>query len=99
MKHLLCIFFCVLIYFFGASQQLSEPNYNEDKVPAYTLPEILKTKNNTYVNTKEIWESQRRPEILKLFEENVYGRMPNAYDSLNFVTVNSSNALNGRAHL
>ena len=99
MKHLFCIFLSVLIYFSAASQQLAEPNYDEEKVPAYTLPEILTTRNNIHVNTKAVWESQRRPEILKLFEENVYGRMPNAYDSLNFVTVNSSNALNGRAYL
>ena len=99
MKHPLCILLFVSIYFSAASQQLSEPNYDEEKVPAYSVPEILKTKNNTLVNTKEMWESQRRPEILKLFEENVYGRMPNAYDSLNFVTINSGNALNGRAQL
>lgn len=39
-------------------------------------PEILKTVSGEAVTTKEQWESQRRGEILDLFQDNVYGRRP-----------------------
>lgn len=75
-------------------------NYNEAKVPTYALPSVLKTVNGTVVNNKTLWETRRRPEALKLFEDHVYGRMPKTYDSLTFaITHEDATAMNGRAHL
>ncbi|MFV0444080.1 MAG: acetylxylan esterase [Planctomycetaceae bacterium] len=51
-------------------------NYDEAKVPAYRLPDPLKMEDGTPVTTSEQWRQQRRPELLKLFEEQVYGRAP-----------------------
>lgn len=51
-------------------------NYDEAKVPPYTLPDPLVANGGEPVTTPEQWREQRRPEILKLFETNVYGRMP-----------------------
>ena len=100
MKYSLCISLVVLIYSTTSGQQLSEPNYDEGKVVTYSLPEILRTNNNLVVKTKSMWENQRRPEILKLFENNVYGKMPRLYDSLSFTIINNNkNALNGHAQL
>lgn len=75
-------------------------NYDESKVPAYTLPEVLKTKAKKVVRNKSDWEKTRRAEILHLFEENIYGQMPKAMDSLKFSVINSNKiAMDGRAIL
>ena len=38
-------------------------NYEEAKVPEYTLPELLLMADGTRVKTVKQWETQRRPEI------------------------------------
>lgn len=75
-------------------------NYDETKVPAYTLPDALKTLSNTVVTDKTKWETVRRPEIVTLFENNIYGQMPMVYDSIKFSVKNENTAaMSGRAHL
>lgn len=51
-------------------------NYTESKVGSYTLPDALRLANGDKVSDARTWFEMRRPEILKLFEENQYGRMP-----------------------
>ena len=51
------------------------PNYDEAKVPAYTLPDPLVFENGTAVTGIADWP-RRRNEILALFEQHVYGRTP-----------------------
>jgi hypothetical protein len=53
-----------------------QPNYDEEKVPDYTLPDPLTMQDGTPVKSAEQWRRQRRPELLRLFAEHVYGRMP-----------------------
>ena len=85
-----------IISFIDASAQ----NYDEAKVPAYTLPDVLKTTAGKVVTNKAVWEKNRRPEVLRLFENNVYGQMPKTYDSIKFAITNEiANAMDGRAHL
>jgi hypothetical protein len=48
--------------------------YDEDKVPAFTLPDPLITLDGKKVTDVNTWNQKRRPEILKLFETHVYGR-------------------------
>jgi hypothetical protein len=48
--------------------------YDESKVPQYTLPDPLVRFDGKRVTKVKIWEKKRRPEILSLFENNVYGR-------------------------
>lgn len=79
---------------------LSAQNYDESKVPAYTLPELLRSDKNQKITTAEAWEKVRRPEILRLFEEHVYGNMPKKYDRVSFnIKRENPGAMNGRAHL
>lgn len=86
----------LLLTFVNATAQ----NYDEAKVPAYTLPEMLKTNDGRVVKDKKMWEETRRPEILKLFTDNIYGQMPQDYDSIRYAITNEDKAaMNGRAHM
>ncbi|NLU41964.1 MAG: acetylxylan esterase [Firmicutes bacterium] len=73
-------------------------NYDESRVPAYTLPDPLVMIGGAPVESAEIWREYRRPEILRLFEEYVYGRIPGKLDPVTFeVTSVDSSALKGAA--
>jgi len=100
MKKLHTLIITILMVSGTAAQQPYTPNYDESKVPAYTLPEILQTNNGKSVTTKEQWEKIRRPEILKLFEDNVYGQMPKDIDSITFTTTHRNDtAMQGKAQM
>jgi hypothetical protein len=95
LKRLKIFFVCFVLI-----TKLNAQNYDESKVPPYTLPDVLKSSNGQVINNKSTWEKNRRPEILKLFEDNVYGEMPKDYDSIKFtLTNNVANAMNGKARL
>jgi hypothetical protein len=51
-------------------------NYDEAKVGTYTLPDPLVLANGKPVRDARTWTEKRRPEIVRLFEENQYGRSP-----------------------
>ena len=51
-------------------------NYDEDKVGAYKLPDPLVMLNGKPVRDAKTWNEKRRPEIIRLFEENEYGKAP-----------------------
>jgi hypothetical protein len=51
-------------------------NYSEEKVAPYTLPDPLVLASGERVATADDWWQRRRPEILKTFETEVYGRVP-----------------------
>src|SRR5215471_10847157 len=50
-------------------------NYSEDKVPPYTLPDPLVLTNGERVTSAEVWTKKRRPEILKFYQSDIYGRI------------------------
>lgn len=73
-------------------------NYDESKVPPYTLPDPLILNDGTKVKDAETWKNKRRPEILKLFEEYVYGRTPRELKNVSFETVSIyRDSLNNKA--
>jgi len=51
-------------------------NFDEDKVPEYTLPDPLVMNDGTPVTTVEQWNNIRRGELLELFRREIYGRAP-----------------------
>jgi len=51
-------------------------NFDEDKVPQYTLPDPLVKNDGTPVTTVEQWNNERRAELIELFRREVYGRGP-----------------------
>jgi len=75
-----------------------EVNYDESRVPEYDLPDPLVLLNGTPVTDSEAWTKRRRPEILELFEREIYGRMPGAPEGMHFeVTSVNGDALDGQA--
>jgi hypothetical protein len=59
-------------------------NYTEANVGDYVLPDPLVLANGKKVNNAETWYRIRRPEIVKLFEENQYGRSPSRPEDMSF---------------
>ncbi len=51
-------------------------NYDEAKIPAYTVLDPLVMADGRAVTTAKMWWGQRRPEIVRLFEEDEFGRSP-----------------------
>jgi hypothetical protein len=75
-------------------------NYDEAKVPSYSLPDPFVTQAGEPVTTVHNWEFCRRPEIVRLFEDHVYGQVPRDFDAISFKLVHQDkSAMNGNAHL
>ena len=75
-------------------------NYYEEKVPAFTLPDLLITSSGRKVTTVKEWMKVRRPEVLELFRENIFGRVPETPYTKSYKIVNEdNNAMNGAATL
>ena len=80
------------------SKENSGFNYYEDKVPNYTLPVILTSKDGLEIASSDLWNKIRRPEILELFRKNIFGRVPDTKYSETFKLLNfDSSALEGTA--
>ena len=78
---------------------VAPPNYDESKIPAYTLPDPLVMADGTKVTDAETWRTKRRPEILKLFETHMFGRtVAPRPEKMTFEVIESDdNALGGKA--
>lgn len=73
-------------------------NYTESRVGAYTLPDPLVMADGEAVRDEATWFGDRRPEILRLFEENQFGRAPGAPAEMEFdVFEAGASALEGKA--
>jgi hypothetical protein len=81
-----------------AAAQPAGANYDESKVPQYTLPDPLITSKGERVTNAGMWNETRRPEVLKLFEAQVYGRSPGKPNDMVFETLSiAEGALGGKA--
>ena len=97
---LLFFLFCIVFFFEGleiAAQDILI-NQDESKVPAYTLPDPLQRADGKRVTNPQQWLHQQRAAMLKLFADNVYGRMPVKPGNMKFkITSVDSFALGGSA--
>ncbi len=59
-------------------------NYDEALVGTYTLPDPLLMLNGKIVRNANTWIKKRRPEIVKLFEEYQFGRVPGIPADMSF---------------
>jgi dienelactone hydrolase len=61
-------------------------------------PDLLTMQDGTKVTTIEAWQKERRPEILKLFREHIYGRNPvERPEKLSFVVKTTEGMMDGAA--
>lgn len=108
MKKILLTAILVALGFAGIAQQqaANRPtlvagfpvNYNEDSVGSYSLPDLLKSIDGQRVTTSKMWTQKRRPELIKLFEELQFGKMPGAPQDMSFKIFDSgTKAFNGKA--
>lgn len=74
-----------------------EPNYDESKVPDYTLPDPLVLADGRPVESAEQWNGRRRSEVLELLERHVYGRTPDKEIPVRFERIGEHDALDGKA--
>jgi hypothetical protein len=82
------------------AQSPAKPNYDEAKVGLYTLPDPLVSTDGERVTTAEMWHAKRRPEIMRLFETYVYGKVPTPPEPIKAIfSISSENtqALGGKA--
>lgn len=59
-------------------------NYDEALVPQYTLPDMMLCLDGRRVESVADWESVRRPELLGLFTEYMYGKQPQPDSTFSF---------------
>ena len=91
MRNLNSVILIATIFILSCTQKQapSVPNYDESKVPYYTLPAILDDSD---------WETARRMEILSLFEQEVYGKVPEFEYTIDYnLAERDSLALDGKA--
>jgi hypothetical protein len=98
MLRLLLISICLSSFYTQITFAQTRGNLDESKAGQYTLPSLL-TKNDGFkVKNAADWEQRQRPDILKLFAENVYGRIPGKPTKMHFKIVDEDKAaLKGRA--
>jgi len=77
------------LYRWSASGHWS--NYDEAEVEKFTLPDPLTMSNGRKVTTAKMWTEQRRPEIIKLYESEVYGKVPLTAPKVEWILVSYRN--------
>ena len=70
-------------------------NYDEAKVPPYTLPDPLVMSDGRRVTDAAMWRSRRRPEILRMYETDIYGRIPANTPKITWEVVDTDPAAKG----
>ena len=82
----------------GAGLSAQPINTKESKVPSYTLPDPLLTEAGKVVKNRRQWEKVRRPELMALFETEMFGKMPGKPVDMHFKLLSSdAEALGGKA--
>lgn len=81
-----------------ASAQWNHYIKNEEDVPGYELPKLLKSNSGKKIKTVKKWEKLRRPELLKIFKQEIYGDIPEDLKRKDITIIESNgNAFNGLA--
>jgi hypothetical protein len=71
-------------------------NYDESKANPYpALPDPLVLNNGKKVTSSKMWRNQRRPEIVELFDREIYGRVPKNVPKVKWEVANTKNEMNG----
>jgi hypothetical protein len=98
MKYLIIIMLIISLSACSEAVPEFEPNYDERLVPSYTLPDPLVTRDGIMVTSPDEWRTKQRPEILALFEREMFGAVPESDVRIDFrLDSVVDSALEGRA--
>jgi hypothetical protein len=90
--------YCAALLTACAFAQAPVANYDEAKVPAYKLPDPLVMRDGEPVRDAATWQQKRRPEIVQLFETQMFGRTPARQPKMTFELASIDQAaLGGKA--
>lgn len=81
----------------GKKDFIKTANYDESKIPSYTLPDILTCIDGEKVTTAKQWEKKRRPELLTMVTDYMYGRAPKIKGMLPYRMGETESILHGTA--
>jgi hypothetical protein len=71
-------------------------NYDEAKAnPFPALPDALTLNNGKRVTSPQIWWAQRRPEIVEMFDREIYGRIPANLPKVTWEVKSTAEGMNG----
>lgn len=71
----------------GNPKDTNAANTSEEKVNTYSLPDALTLKNGQKVKSSKDWFEKRRPELIRDFENEIYGRLPQHIPSVTWQVV------------
>jgi hypothetical protein len=72
-------------------------NYDESKASPFPLPDPLLLKNGRPVTDAQTWWTQRRPQILRDFQTEMYGRIPAGTPAITWKITSTTPAAGGLA--
>ena len=72
-----------------------QPNYDENKVPAFILPSPLNKADGTQTASVTEWENYRRQEVLDLLAEHMYGKIPPAPKNMQIILLSEKKVFGG----
>jgi hypothetical protein len=80
----------------GSPTGQNPANYDESKANPYpNLPDPLVMNNGRRVTTAKQWRTKRRPEIVELFDREIYGRVPKKTPNVTWQVVSTKSEMNG----
>ncbi|MDF2157497.1 acetylxylan esterase [Algoriphagus sp. CAU 1675] len=59
-------------------------NYDESKVPDLVVPDLFVSYKGEIIQSVQDWEGVRRPEVLSMFANQMYGQLPVDYNRMEF---------------
>jgi hypothetical protein len=75
--------------------QRRDVNYDEAKVPQYELPDPLIFENGKKVKNVRQWMGKRRPEVVEVFAQEMYGHVPAVSEGVHFALVSQREVYGG----
>ena len=80
----------------GDPKSPNAANYDESKADLYTnIPDPLLLNNGKRVTTPAMWWHERRPQIVELFDREIYGRTPKNLPKVKWEVVSTVREKNG----
>lgn len=99
MKKVFSLLLAITLFMIDLFSQNFAANYDESKIPPYKLPDPLIFQNGSAVKNNKDWE-KRRAELLRIFENEVYGKNPAWKGTMETSVINTYEvALSGTASM